>query len=169
MLELAALTPIDPAAANPVLVAAGSAPITAPHRIGELGRRPGVSTHQLLVAAGVEVHEAGVQWADIELKYSGYLARERIRASRLSQMEELRLPENLEYGLLRTLSFEAREKLSRVKPATLGQASRIPGVSPSDVQSLVVELLKLRPRFRRRAFHVKQPISFPSRRAPPFK
>ena len=84
------------------------------------------------------------EWADIELKYSGYLTRERAAASRLSQMEEFVLPDGLEYDGLTTLSFEARQKLTIVRPGSLGQAGRIPGVSPSDLQSLVMEVLKRR-------------------------
>jgi tRNA uridine 5-carboxymethylaminomethyl modification enzyme len=144
MLELAEQTVLDPARANPVLLAGGSTRISTPQRIGELGRRPGVSTRDLLFAAGIEVDTPAIQWADIELKYSGYLARERASASRLSQMDEFALPDSLEYRSLNTLSFEAREKLSRARPSSLGQASRIPGVSPSDLQSLVIEVLKLR-------------------------
>jgi tRNA uridine 5-carboxymethylaminomethyl modification enzyme len=144
MLELAEQTVLDPARANPVLLAGGSTRISNPQRIGELGRRPGVSTRDLLFAAGIEVDSTAIEWVDIELKYSGYLARERASASRLSQMDEFALPESIEYRSLNTLSFEAREKLSRARPSSLGQASRIPGVSPSDLQSLVIEVLKLR-------------------------
>jgi tRNA uridine 5-carboxymethylaminomethyl modification enzyme len=59
-------------------------------------------------------------------------------------MDELRIPDHIQYRLLGTLSYEAREKLERIRPQSLGQASRIPGVSPSDLQSLVLEILKQR-------------------------
>ncbi|MDQ3221924.1 MAG: tRNA uridine-5-carboxymethylaminomethyl(34) synthesis enzyme MnmG [Gemmatimonadota bacterium] len=117
-------------------------------RVAELARRPGVSLRGLLAAVGVETGDEESQWADIELKYAGYLAREQRAADRLSQLEDFCLPADLEYSLLQTLSFEAREKLALVRPLSLGQAKRIPGVSPSDLQSLVMEVLKL----RRRAF-----------------
>jgi tRNA uridine 5-carboxymethylaminomethyl modification enzyme len=107
-----------------------------------------VSLRGLLAAVGVETGDEESQWADIELKYAGYLAREQRAADRLSQLEDFCLPADLEYSLLQTLSFEAREKLALVRPLSLGQAKRIPGVSPSDLQSLVMEVLKL----RRRAF-----------------
>jgi tRNA uridine 5-carboxymethylaminomethyl modification enzyme len=83
------------------------------------------------------------RWSDIELKYAGYLAREQANARRLSGMNEFVLPEGIVYRSLLTLSFEAREKLTQVRPKSLGQASRVPGVSPSDLQNLVVEVLRL--------------------------
>jgi tRNA uridine 5-carboxymethylaminomethyl modification enzyme len=157
VLDLVNTTVLEPASANPILVSAGSTEISSPQRAGELARRPGVSASALLAAAGLEVSADAAQWADIELKYSGYLARERATAGRLAQMEEFSLPESLEYGSLHTVSFEAREKLSKARPSSLGQASRIPGVSPSDLQSLVIEVLK----FRRSAAAVSRETSDP--------
>jgi tRNA uridine 5-carboxymethylaminomethyl modification enzyme len=81
-------------------------------------------------------------WADIELKYEGYLSRERVNADRLATMDAFGLSDNLPYLEFNTVSFEGREKLSRVRPATLGQASRIPGISPSDLQGIIVEVLR---------------------------
>jgi tRNA uridine 5-carboxymethylaminomethyl modification enzyme len=92
----------------------------------------------------VTVEEEVAEWADIELKYRGYLARERTAASRLARMEQFLLPGEIDYRSLNTLSFEARQKLDSARPASLGEAGRIPGVSPSDLQSLVMEVLKLR-------------------------
>jgi tRNA uridine 5-carboxymethylaminomethyl modification enzyme len=77
---------------------------------------------------------------DIELKYEGYLAREAAAAARAARMDDFPLPATIHYASLTTLSFEAREKLTSRRPATLGQASRIPGVSPSDIQSLLMEV-----------------------------
>jgi tRNA uridine 5-carboxymethylaminomethyl modification enzyme len=142
-LELARETAISPEQANPILTDSGSTPITSTHRLAELARRPGVSLAALFRAAGGSADGAS-NWADIELKYSGYLARERANASRLAQMDALPIPETIEFSALRTLSFEAREKLERVRPSSLGQASRIPGVSPSDLQNLVLAILRSR-------------------------
>jgi tRNA uridine 5-carboxymethylaminomethyl modification enzyme len=80
--------------------------------------------------------------AEIELKYSGYLAREREAAARLSELADFRLPQDIPYEELLTLSTEARQKLGVVRPASLAHASRIPGVSPSDLQNLVVEVIR---------------------------
>jgi tRNA uridine 5-carboxymethylaminomethyl modification enzyme len=86
------------------------------------------------------------EWADIEFKYAGYLARERTAAARLAQMEEFEIPDDLDYRQLHTLAFEAREKLQALRPQTLGRASRIPGICPSDLQSLVLEVTRHRSR-----------------------
>jgi tRNA uridine 5-carboxymethylaminomethyl modification enzyme len=143
-LRLAEHTILDPSAANPILEGAGSAPVSERHRVADLARRPGVFTADLLRAAGAEVDRETVGWGDIELKYAGYLLRERTAAARLAQLEEFALPDELEFRALTSLSFEAREKLHAARPASLGQAGRIPGVSPSDLQSLVMEVLKRR-------------------------
>ncbi|HSE28395.1 MAG TPA: tRNA uridine-5-carboxymethylaminomethyl(34) synthesis enzyme MnmG, partial [Gemmatimonadales bacterium] len=140
-LELARASAITPEEANPVLADLGSAQIAEPVRVSELARRPTVPLEPLLAAAGLE---GDTEWADVELKYGGYLVRERERAGRLARMDGFRLPEGLDYPALRSLSWEAREKLAAQQPATLGQAGRIPGVSPADLQALVMEVLKRR-------------------------
>jgi tRNA uridine 5-carboxymethylaminomethyl modification enzyme len=140
-LELARDTSITPAEANPVLAASRSSPIPEPVRIAELARRPTVPLEALLAAAGLE---GEADWADVELKYGGYLVRERERAGRMAQMEGFELPAGMDYPALLSLSWEAREKLAARRPATLGQAGRIPGVSPADLQALVMEVLKRR-------------------------
>jgi tRNA uridine 5-carboxymethylaminomethyl modification enzyme len=143
-LAVAESTWIDSTAANQVLQAFDSAPVLDRRNVGELARRPGVPLLDLLAAAGGRVDHEAAEWAEIELKYSGYLARERRAASRIAQMESFVLPAGLDYRRLPSLSFEAREKLDCVRPASLGQASRVPGVSPSDLQNLVMEVVKLR-------------------------
>ncbi len=136
---------IGPAAANPVLESAGSTPIAEPERIASLVRRPGVSLGALFMAAGVQSVDPEVCGSpEIELKYAGYLSREREAAARLAELDQLALPPDLPYRELTALSFEAREKLSRAQPATVGQAGRIPGVSPSDLQGLVLATLRFR-------------------------
>jgi tRNA uridine 5-carboxymethylaminomethyl modification enzyme len=80
--------------------------------------------------------------AEIEIKYKGYLARERAAAEKLAEMANFRLPPDLPYLDLRSLSTEARQKLDRVRPESLAQAGRIPGVSPSDLQNLVLEVVR---------------------------
>ncbi len=140
-LELARASAIAPEQANPVLAAGRSSPILEPVRIAELARRPTVPLEGLLAAAGLE---GEADWADVELKYGGYLVRERERAGRMVRMEGFELPAGMDYPALLSLSWEAREKLAARRPATLGQAGRIPGVSPADLQALVMEVLKRR-------------------------
>lgn len=135
---------LNAASANSVLVEHRSTPVTETKRISDLAGRPGVPLPRLLQAAGVSIAEEDCNWADIELKYAGYLARERASARRLSELNGFLLPSSLPYQSFSTLSCEAREKLYAARPASLGQAARIPGVSPSDLQNLVVEVLRLR-------------------------
>jgi len=145
ILGLARETSVQPMAANPVLEAVGSTPIQEPERVAALVKRPGVALADLLRAGGVESEDLiFCQSPEVELKYAGYLSREREAALRLAELETFTLPANLPYGELSGLSFEAREKLARVRPETLGQAGRIPGVSPSDLQGLVLAVVRRR-------------------------
>jgi tRNA uridine 5-carboxymethylaminomethyl modification enzyme len=82
--------------------------------------------------------------AEIELKYDGYLVREREAAARLAELAAFVLPPDLPYLELKSLATEARQKLDRVRPNSLAQAARIPGVSPSDLHNLVVEAARRR-------------------------
>jgi len=81
-----------------------------------------------------------IQAAEIKIKYSGYLEREKGVAEKIKKFERLKIPEEIDYDELISISTEGREKLSRIKPATIGQASRISGVSSSDVSILIMYL-----------------------------
>lgn len=139
-------TAISPAMANPLLVGSESTLLTEPVRLAELAKRPGVSLGELLRIAGMDASPAETEWAAIELRYGGYIEREREFATRLGELEQFPIPEGMEFKELESLSLEAREKLSRHRPESLGRAGRIPGVSPSDLQNLVMEILKRRGR-----------------------
>jgi tRNA uridine 5-carboxymethylaminomethyl modification enzyme len=142
--ELAETWNSGPDSVNALLGAAGSKQIASPTRISELARRPGVRLSELLASNGWEGEARLAEWADIEFKYEGYLLRERASAARVGEMESFELSSELPYARFSSLSFEAREKLSAVRPETLGRAGRIPGVSQSDIQNLVLEVLKWR-------------------------
>ncbi len=135
---------ISPEAANQVLERSGSSPIAQSTRVADLARRPGVALADLFAAVGVECSPDSTEWAGIEIRYEGYLRREREAARKLAAMNELPLPAELSYLEMETVSYEAREKLDTARPETLGQASRIPGVSPSDLQSILLELARRR-------------------------
>lgn len=133
------------------------APENAPAEVGELKsaervatlvKRPGTSLRVLLLAAGVSESwtDDALAAAEIELKYEGYLVREKDAAARLAEMTDFALPMDLPYPELKSLSIEARQKLAAVRPASLAQAGRIPGVSPSDLHNLVVETTRWRRR-----------------------
>jgi len=143
-MTLAESTTIKPTAANPVL--GSSAPLEQTERVATLARRPGVSLRDLLTAAGATDLPAdeALAAAEIELKYDGYIARERAAAERLGELAAFALPADVPYPELLSLSTEARQKLAQIKPTSLAQAARIPGVSPSDLHNLVFEVSKRR-------------------------
>jgi tRNA uridine 5-carboxymethylaminomethyl modification enzyme len=103
-----------------------------------------VPLYDLMAAAELDCSREASEWADIEFKYSGYLAKERRSAERIAQMDAVELPPGMDYRGITSLSYEAREKLERIKPGSLGLASRIPGVSPSDVQNLLLAVMRHR-------------------------
>lgn len=84
------------------------------------------------------VREEVIESTEINIKYQGYIERERIAADKLQRLDNIRIPSNFDYNRLQSLSTEARQKLSKIQPGTIGEASRIPGVSPNDVSVLLV-------------------------------
>ncbi len=147
VLRVARATTITPGAASAVLADTGTG-LGEPERVASVARRPGVSLGALLEAAGVTVaaEDAAVVSAGIELKYDGYLVREREAAARLAELASFALPADLPYVEFKSLATEARQKLDRIRPTSLAQAARIPGVSPSDLHNLVVETARWRRR-----------------------
>lgn len=142
-------TAVGPAEVNPYLERVGEVPLRGAVRVGELLKRPPVRLAELLAAVSAEWGGASpdadtLLAVELECKYEGYLAREREAAQRLAELAAFRLPSDLPYAELRSLSTEARQKLERVRPASIAQASRIPGISPADLQNLVLEVLKRR-------------------------
>jgi len=141
-------TSISPAAAQGVLARAGSRALSHAVRIGEVVKRQGVSLGDLFEACevGDTLDRDAVLTAELEIKYSGYFEREREQAEKMRRMGQFRLDVGLPYEEMSSLSFEARQKLSALRPQTLAQASRIPGVSPTDLQNLLIEIEKRRRR-----------------------
>jgi tRNA uridine 5-carboxymethylaminomethyl modification enzyme len=130
----------DPAA--PAVEAATGAAIRGSITLADLLRRPGFHADDLAAhgladpALGREVREG----AEIDIKYSGYLARQEQQIEQVRRQEQRPLSPSLDYGAITTLSSEARERLTAVRPVSLGQAARIPGVSPADVNALLLWL-----------------------------
>jgi len=147
VLAVARETTITPAQAAGALAPTGTK-LVEPERVASVAKRPGASLGQLLAAAGAVQQVEGdvVRSAEIELKYEGYLAREREAARRLAELASFGLPGDLPYLELASLATEARQKLDVVRPTSLAQAARIPGVSPSDLHNLVVEAARWRRR-----------------------
>lgn len=141
-------TSVAPAEVSEMLADAGSSPIGQKVRAADLLKRPRISARDLMTLSDDpptgELGDEILAAVEVELKYAGYVERERERASRLRSQASFRLDEDLPYADFITVSWEAREKLSTVKPSSLAQAGRIPGVSPADLQNLMLEVRKLR-------------------------
>jgi tRNA uridine 5-carboxymethylaminomethyl modification enzyme len=140
-------TTVSPEQAEPLLQCARTGALVDGRRIAELVRRPGVELAGLFQAVGIDLPDEpflrdALHSAETELKYVGYIERERAAAARLAEMSDFRLPDALPFESLTGVSREAREQLAARRPATLGQAGRIPGVSPSDLQNLVLAVLR---------------------------
>jgi tRNA uridine 5-carboxymethylaminomethyl modification enzyme len=147
VLDLARASSISPAQAADVLSESGTT-LRESERIAVVAKRPGVALASLLAAVGVAADASpdAVLAAEIEIKYDGYLARERDAAARLAELASFSLPSDLPYLDLQTLATEARQKLDRVRPTSLAQAARVPGVTPSDLHNLVLAATRWRRR-----------------------
>ncbi len=86
-----------------------------------------------------DIDSEAIEEAEIQIKYKGYIEREKFIAEKLHRLENIRIPNDFDFHSMQALTIEARQKLSRIRPATIGQASRIPGVSPADVNVLLVK------------------------------
>ncbi len=139
---LAERTSMTPTVADPLLLSVGSAPLAHAVRAIELTRRQDVSLQALFAAAGVgdTLSVDAVVGAELEIKYERYFEKERNRANRLKAQGSVSLHESLDYEAMLTISIEARQKLTRIRPSTLAQAGQIPGISPADLQNLMMEL-----------------------------
>ena len=141
--------PVKAAKINPFLESVGTTPLAGGTRIFDLINRPQLSLAFLsseikefkkLLDSITEEKEETMEAAEIEMKYHGYIARERALADKMQRLEDIRIANHFNYEKITQLSTEARQKLSAIKPETLAQASRIPGVSPSDISVLLVLL-----------------------------
>jgi tRNA uridine 5-carboxymethylaminomethyl modification enzyme len=137
-------TSIEPGEINPYLDEVNSSPLSEKQKAGKLLLRPDIELNNLannlpkLKEQLKSFTSEMIGQASIQLKYEVYIEKEKELASRMGQLEDLQIPETFDYKKIQSLGNEAREKLTRIKPRTLGQASRISGINPSDVQILMV-------------------------------
>ncbi len=135
---------IEPTEINPYLEKINSSPITEKQKAGKILLRPDIELENLITELPKlnerlkDFSNEQIEQASIQVKYEVYIEKEKELASRMSQLEDLQIPETFDYKKIQSLGNEAREKLTRIKPRTLGQASRISGINPSDVQILMV-------------------------------
>jgi len=140
-------TSFNPEELNPILEEVESSPVKQADKMFKVFSRPKVTMDHMLrlnaVSSFVNEHDLDaevLEQAEVQVKYSGYIAKEKNNADKLLRLENIKIPEDFDYRKLKSLSYEAREKLEAIRPVTISQASRISGVSPSDVSVLLVFL-----------------------------
>jgi len=138
-------TSFAPEDINPILDSVSSAPVKQADKMHKVFSRPNVTMEHMLqlseVSDFVKEHKLNrevLEQAEIQVKYSGYIQKEKKNADKLQRLENIKIHEDFDYSKLKSLSYEAREKLQAIRPVTISQASRISGVSPSDISVLLV-------------------------------
>jgi tRNA uridine 5-carboxymethylaminomethyl modification enzyme len=138
-------TSLKPEEANPILEAKGSAPMSQPDKMFKVFSRPQLDLEDFRkfnkVAAYIEEHNLDqevVEQAEIQVKYSGYIEKEKNNADKLTRLEDMIIPDNFNFDTIQSISIEAKQKLNKIRPRTIAQASRISGVSPSDISVLLI-------------------------------
>ncbi|MGM9824896.1 MAG: tRNA uridine-5-carboxymethylaminomethyl(34) synthesis enzyme MnmG [Paludibacteraceae bacterium] len=138
---------VKPAVVNAYLESVGATPLQQTTKLIDLVLRPQVSLSDLVnvvpdlqgkISCIKRAREEVVESTEINIKYEGYIRREQLAAEKLQRLDRIQIPVSFDYNTLQSLSTEARQKLSRIRPATIGEASRIPGVSPNDISVLLV-------------------------------
>lgn len=143
ILELFHHNQVSPEDINPILQAHGSAEITEKQKLSKLILRPEITIHKLQEQHKVkdllrDYPSEALESAEIGMKYATYIEKEKENADKLKRLEQIKIHPEFDYHKLQSLSKEAREKLSTIRPETIGQASRISGVNPSDISVLLV-------------------------------
>ena len=132
---------------NDYLQSVGSDPLTQGRKLSNILTRNNVTVEALRKVlpklekfiADNRISAEAIEEAEIQIKYRGYIEREKFIAEKLHRLENIAIPANFDYSQMNALTIEARQKLSKIHPTTIGQASRIPGVSPADVNVLLVK------------------------------
>ena len=138
-------TSVKPEDINPILKSKDSAAVNQSGKLFKIFSRPNIEMDDLRKLETVETYiqennldREVIEQAEIQVKYSGYIAKEKNNADKLNRLENIKIPSNFDYTNLQSMSLEAREKLNKIQPVTISQASRISGVSPSDISVLLV-------------------------------
>ena len=138
-------TSVTVAETNPILESKGSAPIVQADKMFKVFSRPQIDLQDILKFDKVKEYVAAndldkeiLEQAEIQVKYSGYIEKERNNADKLTRLEDVKIPEHFDYNKIKSMSIEAKQKLSKIRPVTISQASRISGVSPSDISVLLI-------------------------------
>ena len=136
---------VKPEEANPVLESKDSQPIRQSDKMFKIFSRPNIGIEDVRKFEAVEAYIQSndldnevIEQAEIQVKYSGYIAKEKLNADKLTRLEYVKIPSGYDYSEIKSMSYEAREKLKKIQPTTVAQASRISGVSPNDISVLLV-------------------------------
>ena len=146
LLDCLKKTGVTPDVVNPMLEEKGSAILSQQVKLSSILSRPHISVKDILAVSSSFADLANtcltesIEQAEIHIKYDGYIEREEEHALKLDRLESLDIPSIIDYTQIKSISIEARQKLLQIKPRTIGQASRISGVSPSDVSVLLIHL-----------------------------
>ena len=131
--------------ANPILIEKESAPMTQSDKMFKVFSRPQIELDDFMKFEKVKNYVAAndldkeiIEQAEIQVKYSGYIEKERNNAEKLIRLEDIKIPENFDFHKIKSMSIEAKQKLSNIRPITISQASRISGVSPADISVLLI-------------------------------
>ena len=131
--------------ANPILIEKESSPMTQSDKMFKVFSRPQIDLNDMLKFEKVqnyiqenELDKEIIEQAEIQVKYSGYIEKERNNAEKLIRLEDIKIPDNFDYHKIKSMSIEAKQKLSAIRPVTISQASRISGVSPADISVLLI-------------------------------
>lgn len=138
-------TSVAPEVINPILKDNQSVEVIQSGKLFKIFARPNIDMDDMRKIASVEAYinehqldDEIIEQTEIQVKYSGYIDKEKNNADKLNRLENIRIPDNFDYSQIKSMSFEGREKLNKIRPKTISQASRVSGVSPSDISVLLV-------------------------------
>ena len=140
-------TSVKAAVANPILESKGSSLMTQGDKMFKVFSRPQIDLEDILKFEAVtdyitehDLDQEVIEQAEIQVKYSGYIEKEKVHADKVNRLEDVRIPDNYDFDRIKAISIEARQKLTKIRPTTIAQASRISGVSPSDISVLLIHM-----------------------------
>ena len=147
LMKFYAETSVQPAEVNPILEKHNSSPIRQSDKLAKIYSRPNITYNSIAQLSSLaafigteQISNAAIEQAEVQIKYAGYIAKEKLNADKLQRLENVPIPSAFNYDALASLSHEAKEKLNNIRPTTIAQAQRISGIKPSDISVLLVQL-----------------------------
>ena len=147
LMKFYADTSVQPTEVNPILEKHNSSPIRQSDKLAKIYSRPNITYNSIAQLSSLaafigteQISNAAIEQAEVQIKYAGYIAKEKLNADKLQRLENVPIPSTFNYDALASLSHEAKEKLNNIRPTTIAQAQRISGIKPSDISVLLVQL-----------------------------